>query len=475
MAESGSVKRAEIVVVGAGPGGYAAAFLAADKGRKVAIVEESPALGGVCLNRGCIPSKALLHLARLVNETREAREMGLAFSDPKIDIASIRKWKEGVVGQLSSGIAGLCKSRGVEVVRGHGVFESSTRLRIEGGDGVEAVEFEHAIVASGSRPFIPPALRVEDPRVMNSTGALVLEDIPERLLIVGGGYIGLEMGTVYAALGSKVTVVELLDGILMGADRDLVRPLQKRLEARFEAILLKTKVVALDAKKKGIDVAIEGPDGAKKLTFDRVLVSVGRRPNTDGLGLEKTQVKVNDKGFIEVDRKQRTADPHILAIGDAAGEPMLAHKASREGRVAVEALLGEPAEFDNIAIPAVVFTDPEVAWCGLTETEAAARGQKVDVARFPWGASGRALTLGRTEGMTKVIYDPGTERVLGVGIVGVNAGELIAEGTLAVEMAAVARDIGGTIHAHPTLSETLMESAEMLHGTATHVFRKKKA
>jgi dihydrolipoamide dehydrogenase len=474
MAANEKLRRAEIVVIGGGPGGYAAAFLAADKGKKVAIVEESPALGGVCLNRGCIPSKALLHLARLVNETREAREMGLTFSDPKIDIASIRKWKEGVVGQLSSGVAGLCKSRGVEVVRGRGVFESSTRLRIEGGEG-GAIEFDHAIVASGSRPFIPPALRVEDPRVMNSTGALAMEDIPERLLVVGGGYIGLEMGTVYAALGSKVTVVELLDGILMGADRDLVRPLQKRLEARFEAILLKTKVVGLEAKKKGIDVSLEGADGAKTLTFDRVLVSVGRRPNTDGLGLEKTKVKINGKGFIEADRKQRTADPHILAIGDAAGEPMLAHKASREGRVAVEALLGEPAEFDNMAIPAVVFTDPEVAWCGLTETEAMARGQKVEVARFPWGASGRALTLGRTEGLTKVIFDPGTERVLGVGIVGVNAGELIAEATLAVEMAAVARDLGGTIHAHPTLSETLMESAEMLHGTATHVFRKKKA
>ncbi len=474
MAGNDGVTRAEVVVIGAGPGGYAAAFLAADKGKKVALVEESPALGGVCLNRGCIPSKALLHLAKLIEETREAGEMGISFGEPKIDEAAIRKWKGHVVEQLAGGIAGLCKSRGVQLVRGRAVFESSSRLRIEGGDG-GAVEFDHAIVATGSRPAIPPAFQVDDPRVMNSTGALQLEEIPGRLLVVGGGYIGLEMGTVYAALGSKVTVVELLDGILMGADRDLVRPLQKRLEERFEAILLKTKVVSLEAKKKGIDVHIEGPEGKQKLTFDRVLVSVGRKPNSDGLGLENTAVKVSAKGFIEVDRKQRTADPRILAIGDVAGEPMLAHKASREGRVAVEALLGEPAEFDNIAIPAVVFTDPEVAWSGLTETEAAAQGKKVEVARFPWGASGRALTLGRTEGMTKVIYDPGTERVLGVGIVGVGAGELIAEGNLAVEMAAVAGDLGGTIHAHPTLAETLMESAELLHGTATHLFRKKKA
>lgn len=473
MAGSDVVRRAEIVVIGAGPGGYAAAFLAADKGKKVALVEESAALGGVCLNRGCIPSKALLHLAKLINETREAREMGLSFADPKIDVAGVRKWKGHVVEQLAGGIAGLCKSRGVELIRGRAVFESSARLRIEGGDG-GAVEYDHVIIATGSRPAIPPAFQVDDPRVMNSTGALQVDEIPERLLVVGGGYIGLEMGTVYAALGSKVTVVELLDGILMGADRDLVRPLQKRLEEKFEAILLKTKVVSLDAKKKGIEVSLEGPDGSKRLTFDRVLVSVGRKPNTDGLGLEKTGVKVDAKGFIGVDRKQRTADPRILAIGDVAGEPMLAHKASREGRVAVEALLGEPAEFDNIAIPAVVFTDPEVAWCGLTETDAMAQGKKVDVARFPWGASGRALTLGRTEGLTKVIYDPETERVLGVGIVGVGAGELIAEGTLAVEMAAVAGDLGGTIHAHPTLSETLMESAELLHGTATHLFRKKK-
>lgn len=473
MAASENVRRAEIVVIGAGPGGYAAAFLAADKGKKVALVEDSAALGGVCLNRGCIPSKALLHLAKLINETREAREMGLSFADPKIDVATIRKWKGQVVDQLAGGVAGLCKSRGVQLVRGKAVFESSARLRIDGGDG-GAVEFDHAIVATGSRPAVPPAFNIQDPRVMNSTGALQLDEIPGRLLVVGGGYIGLEMGTVYAALGSKVTVVELLDGILMGADRDLVRPLQKRLEGKFEAILLKTKVVSLEAKKKGIDVGLEGPDGQKTLTFDRVLVSVGRKPNTEGLALEKTGVKVNAKGFIEVDRKQRTADPRILAIGDVAGEPMLAHKASREGRVAVEALLGEPAEFDNIAIPAVVFTDPEVAWCGLTETEANAQGRKVEVARFPWGASGRALTLGRTEGLTKVIYDPGTERVLGVGIVGVGAGELIAEGTLAVEMAAVAGDLGGTIHAHPTLSETLMESAELLHGTATHLFRKKK-
>lgn len=473
MAGGNGVVKADIAIIGAGPGGYAAAFLAADKGKKVALVEESAALGGVCLNRGCIPSKALLHLAKLINETREAREMGLGFDEPKIDVAAVRKWKEQVVSQLAGGVAGLCKSRGVQVVHGRATFESSSRLHIEGGD-VGAVEFDHAIVATGSRPAMPPTFQIKDDRVMNSTGALEIKDIPGRLLVVGGGYIGLEMGTVYAALGSKVTVVEVLDGILMGADRDLVRPLQKRLEERFEGLMLKTKVVSVSAAKNGIEVGIEGPRGKETLTVDRVLVSVGRKPNTDGLGLEKTAVKLSAKGFVEVDRKQRTADPRILAIGDVAGDPMLAHKASREGRVAVEALLGEPAEFDNLAIPAVVFTDPELAWCGLTETEATSQGRKVDVVRFPWGASGRALTLGRTEGLTKVIFEPGTERVLGFGIVGVGAGELIAEGTLAVEMAAVAGDLGGTIHAHPTLSETLMESAELLHGTATHVFRKKK-
>lgn len=473
MAGGNGVVRVDLAIIGAGPGGYAAAFLAADKGKKVALIEQSDALGGVCLNRGCIPSKALLHLAKLVNETREARAMGLSFAEPKIDVASIRKWKEQVVAQLAGGVAGLCKSRGIQWVRGRASFESSSRLRVEGSE-VTAVEFGHAIVATGSRPAMPATFQIDDERVMNSTGALEMRDIPDRLLIVGGGYIGLEMGTVYAALGTKVTVVEVLDGILMGADRDLVRPLQKKLEERFEDILLKTKVVSLAAGKNGIDVGVEGPSGKETLTFDRVLVSVGRRPNTDGIGLENTGVKIGPKGFIEVDRKQRTADGRILAIGDVAGDPMLAHKASREGRVAVEALLGEPAEFDNLAIPAVVFTDPELAWCGLTELEAAAQGRKVEVVRYPWGASGRALTLGRTEGMTKVIFDPGTERVLGFGIVGVGAGELIAEGTLAVEMAAVAGDLGGTIHAHPTLSETLMESAELLHGTATHVFRKKK-
>jgi dihydrolipoamide dehydrogenase len=464
----------KLVVLGGGPGGYAAAFLAADKGMDVTVVEQSPELGGVCLHRGCIPSKALLHLAKMIDETSHSAAWGVAFEKPRIDLDGVRGFKAGVVSKLAGGVAGLAKSRGVRVVHGRGVFESSTRLRVEGPEGVTGLTFEHCIIATGSSPAMPKAFDLGDARVMDSTGALELKDVPARLLIIGGGYIGLEMGTVYAALGSAVTVVEFLDGLLPLADRDLVRPLHLRLEKRFKAILLKTKVAKLEAAPDGIHATLESESGTVTEVFDRVLVSVGRRPNGTGLGLENTKAVVNAKGFIECDRRQRTADPHILVIGDVAGEPMLAHKASREARVAVEGLLGEPVEFDHRAIPAVVFTDPELAWAGVTEMEAKAQGLEVNVARFPWAASGRALTLDRTEGLTKVIYDAATERVLGVGIVGVGAGEMIAEGALAVEMGACARDLAETIHAHPTLSETVMETAEVLHGTATHLFRKKR-
>ncbi len=462
----------EIVVVGAGPGGYAAAFMAADLGKKTALVDASKQPGGVCLQRGCIPSKALLHFAKIIREARDAAEHGLVFGEPTLDLDKIRAFKNKVIGNLCGGLEGLCKSRGIDYINARASFENSTQLSLDNGT---TLGFSHAIVATGSRPVIPKAFDLGDPRIMDSTAALELADIPGNLLIVGGGYIGLEMGTVYSALGSKVTVVEMLDGILMGADRDLVVPLKKRLDKEFEAILVKTKVAKMEPRPEGIAVTLENEEGSKTLLFDKVLISTGRRPNHESIGLEKTRVVVTPKGFIEVDNKGRTSDPNILAIGDIAGEPMLAHKASREARVAVEALCGHPAEFDNLCIPAVVFTDPEVAWCGITETQALAEKRDVQVIKFPWAASGRAQSLGRTDGLTKVIYETGTERILGVGIVGDTAGEMIAEGALAIENALVAGDIGGTIHAHPTLSETFMETAEMLHGNATHIFRKKKA
>jgi dihydrolipoamide dehydrogenase len=471
-----------LVVIGAGPGGYAAAFHAADLGLKVTLVNSDPKPGGVCLHRGCIPSKALLHAARVVGESEEAKAWGLTFAKPKIDLDVMRRWKQGVLDTLAGGVATLCRRRGVELRRARATFLDSQTLQLDDPEGKpggkpEQLRFEHAIVATGSSPAMPRLFQIGDPRVMDSTGALELEDAPESLLVVGGGYIGLEMGTVYAALGSRVTVVELTDGLLPGVDRDLVKPLQDRLAKRFAAIHLNTKVEGLAARKEGIEATLSGAGaaaGAKPL-FDRVLVSIGRRPNSQGLGLEKTRVEVDERGFIKVDRRQRTADEHILAIGDVAGEPMLAHKASREGKVAAEVLAGEPAEFDNIAIPAVVFTDPEIAWCGLTETQAKAEGRAVDVARFPWAASGRALTLGRTEGATKLVIDPATERVLGMGVVGCGAGELIAEGVLAVEMGAVARDLAESIHAHPTLSETTGGAAEFFYGMATDLYRPPRA
>jgi dihydrolipoamide dehydrogenase len=474
QAEIGS--RVELVVIGGGPGGYPAAFDAADCGMDVALVNDEAIPGGVCLHRGCIPSKALLHVASLLGEAHDATQWGITFAKPKVDLDKLRGFKESVVKKLTGGVGELCKARGVKLVQARARFLDSTTLELKKPDGsTQKLAFGKAIVATGSSPIIPPVFAIKDPRVMDSTGALDLPDVPHKLLVVGGGYIGLEMGSVYAALGSKVTVVEMTPGLLPGADRDLVRPLKARLDKLFASILLNTKVVKLTATKEGIVAELEGEGAEPKQTFDRVLVSVGRRPNSRDLGLENTRAQVDEKGFIKVDPQRRTADPNILAIGDVAGEPMLAHKATREAHVAIEALHGEPSAFDNLAIPAVVFTDPEVAWCGLTETEAKNTNREVQVARFPWGASGRAVTISRTEGLTKLLIDPQTQRVLGVGIVGAGAGELIAEGTLAVETAAVARDVAETIHAHPTLSETIMEAAETAFGQATHIYRAKRS
>lgn len=469
----------DLVVLGGGPGGYPAAFEAADHGLKVVLVDENARPGGVCLRVGCIPSKALLHVAKLIHEAKEAESWGISYGKPTIDLDQLRSFKENVVGKLTGGIAGLAKGRGVELVRARGTFVDSHTMDLKDGDGGNRqLRFKKAIVATGSRPTVPPVFDIGDERVMTSTGALALAEIPKKLLVIGGGYIGLEMGTVYAALGSEVTVVEMTNGLLPGADRDLVKPLQARLEKDFQAIHLNTKVEKLEATKSGIVVTISGQAVEKgsdaTQAYDRVLVAIGRAPNGKGCGLENTAAKVDQRGFVPANRQMQTEDPSILAIGDVAGEPMLAHKATREAKVAVATLLGEPSEFDNVGIPAVVFTDPELAWVGLTEREAKERGITVKVAKFPWAASGRAQTIDRTDGLTKLICDPETERVLGVGIVGPGAGELIAEGTLAVELAAVARDVAETIHAHPTLSETMMESAESVFGQATHYFRGKR-
>jgi dihydrolipoyl dehydrogenase len=468
----------QLVVIGAGPGGYAAAFYGADRGLKVALVDPAPNPGGVCLYRGCIPSKALLHIADVVNEAKHAEAWGVSFAAPTIDIDKVRAFKERVVTQLTGGVGQVAKLRKIDYLKGTAAFRDARTLAITGEDGTTStLSFDHAIIATGSRPATVPGISIDSPRVMDSTAALELPDVPKSLLVVGGGYIGLELGSVYAALGSKVTVVEMTDGLLPGADRDLVNILAKRIESICAAVLLNTKVAAVKEVKDGLSVTFEGklPEGmAKEQTFDRVLVSVGRRPNSAVPGLDKTRVKVNQRGFIEVDEARGTAEPTIFAIGDVVGEPMLAHKASHEARVAVEAILGERVAFEPAAIPAVVFTDPEVAWCGLTENEAAKQKREVTVARFPWGASGRAITLDRTDGVTKLIIDPKTERILGVGIVGPGAGELISEGVVAVEMGATAADLRLSIHPHPTLSETLMEAAEVFFGQSTHVYKPKR-
>jgi dihydrolipoamide dehydrogenase len=466
-----------IAVVGGGPGGYAAAFLAADLGMTVTLIDPELNPGGVCLYRGCIPSKALLHVAKLVEESQQAKDWGIEFAAPKIDLARLRSWKESVVKKLTGGLGILSKQRKVHYVQGRAAFESSSTLRVTKSDGsAETLAFDRIIIATGSRPAIVPALQLDTPRLMDSTGALNLEDIPGTLLVVGGGYIGLELGSVYAALGTRVTVVEMLAGLLPGADRDLVLPLHKRLEKMFDGILLNTTVASVKDEGSGIRARFEGAEvKEREKVFDRVLVSVGRKPNSEIPGLEKTRVQLGPRGFIQVNKQLQSDDPCIYAIGDVVGEPMLAHKASHEGRTAVEDLAGHKVAFEPNAIPAVVFTDPEVAWCGLTETQAQKENIEIKIARFPWAASGRAVTIDRPEGMTKILFDPQTERVLGVGIVGAGAGELIAEGVLAIEMAALARDLAMTIHPHPTLSETIMESAEVFFGTSTHIYRPKRA
>ncbi|HSA92176.1 MAG TPA: dihydrolipoyl dehydrogenase [Terriglobales bacterium] len=463
-----------LAVIGAGPGGYAAAFLAADLGLDVTLIDAELNPGGVCLYRGCIPSKALLHVAKVIDEAARASAWGVTYPEPKLDLAKLRGWKDGVVSKLTGNLGILARTRKVKYIQGRASFTDSSTLTItqEGSKGAQTLKFQNAIIATGSRPASVPGLSIDSPRVLDSTSALELKEVPKTLLVIGGGYIGLELGTVYATLGSKVTVVEMLEGLLPGADRDLVKPLHQRLEKLFAAIKLKTKVASMQEGKDGLRVKFEGDDASEQ-TFEQVLVSVGRKPNPVP-GIENTKVKVDARGFIQVDVQRRTTDPAIFAIGDVAGEPMLAHKASHEGRVAVEAIAGHKVAFEPSAIPAVVFTDPEIAWCGLTETQAEKEGKKVEVVRFPWAASGRAMTLDRSDGVTKLVLEPETQRVLGVGIAGPGAGELIAEGVLAVEMAALATDLKLSIHPHPTLSETVMEAAEVFFGQATHLYRPKK-
>ena len=466
--------KTEIVVVGAGPGGYAAAFYAADLGKKVILIERDKRLGGVCLNRGCIPSKALLHATHQITSAKESEHRGVTFAAPTVDLAKMRAWKEGILTKLGGGIAQLAKMRNVTVIQGKAYFEGSQTLRVENEQGQQFVNYDTAIVAVGSVPAMPKAFDLGNPRVMTSTEALDLEDVPENLLIVGGGYIGMEMGTVYAALGSKITVVEAMDSILAGADPDLARPVVTAAKKAFKEIRLKAKVLKMSSAGKQVKVEIEFEGKKVEELYDRVLVSVGRSANSVDLGLENTKVTLDEKGFIKINAQQQTSDPHIYAIGDIAGGIMLAHKAHKEGRIAVETIAGQSSTSENVVIPAVVFTDPELAWCGITEAEAKAKGIAHEVVKFPWAASGRAMSFDRTDGVTKMIIDPESERVLGVGICGAGAGELIAEATLAIEMGATAEDIALTVHPHPTLSETLMECAEMFYGHATHTIGKKR-
>ncbi|MHB1291706.1 MAG: dihydrolipoyl dehydrogenase [Sulfuricella sp.] len=465
--------QAEVVVLGAGPGGYTAAFRAADLGKKVVLIERYPSLGGVCLNVGCIPSKALLHVAKVISEAEEVGRHGVSFGKPKIDIDQVRAWKESVVTKLTGGLGALAKQRNVRVIRGVGKFIAPHHIRVETAEGEVTVAFDNAIIAAGSQAVKIPSFPV-DPRVIDSTGALQLADVPKRMLVIGGGIIGLEMATVYHALGAKITVVERGPQLMPGADPDIVKPLQKRIEKRYEAILLNTSVAALEAKKDGILATFGGDNAPAPQLYDRVLVAVGRSPNGKLIGAENAGIRISDQGFIPVDKQQRTNIPHIFAIGDIVGQPMLAHKASHEGKVAAEVIAGHKAAFDPSTIPSVAYTDPEVAWMGLTETEAKAQGIAYEKASFPWAASGRALSIGRDEGITKLIIEKESRRILGAGIVGSNAGELIAEAVLALEMGADAQDIGLTIHPHPTLSETLGFAAEMAEGTITDLYIKRK-
>jgi len=465
----------EILVLGAGPGGYTAAFYAADKGKKVTLVEQNRRLGGICLNVGCIPSKALLHATEALRESTHSAQRGIEFGAAKIDLDRLRNWKESILDKLGHGIKQLAQHRGVEVIHGRGHFEDSQTLRIETADGQKFIRYEKAIIAVGSKPSLPNAFDLGNKRIMTSTEALELPDVPQDLLVVGGGYIGMELGTVYAALGSNVVVLEALPSILTGIDADLVRPVARAAQNAFKEIRVNTKVVKMATAGPKIKVNMEVNKEPREERYDRVLVSVGRSPNDADLGLENTKVTKNDRGFIQCNAQQQTEDPSIYAIGDISGGTLLAHRASKQAKIAVEAMLGETGTFEHIVIPAVVYTDPEVAWCGLTESEAKEKGIEIEVAKFLWGASGRALTLDRPDGLTKLIIEPETERILGVGIVGVGAGELIGEGVLAVEMGATARDIADSVHPHPTLSETLMEAAESFYGTATHTLSRRNS
>ncbi len=466
----------QVTVIGGGPGGYAAAFLAADLGMNVTLIDKEKNPGGVCLYRGCIPSKALLHIAKLITETEEAKDWGLEFAKPKINLDRLREWKNEVVAKQTGGLGQLIKVKKINYIQGKASFLNSSTLKIEKSDSkTEEHKFENAIIATGSIITTIHSLNIKSDRLLNSTSALDLPEIPNTLLVIGGGYIGLELGSVYAALGTKVSVVEMMPGLLPGADRDLVSFLSKRIEKSYEKVMLESKVSELKEVKNGIQVKIQDKEGkTTNETYDYVLMSIGRKPTTEGLGLENTNVKVNERGWIKVTKQMKTDDPNIYAIGDIAGEPMLAHKASHEGRTAVEVIHGKKVAFEPLAIPAVVFTDPEIAWAGLTETQAKEKNIKFEIAKFPWAASGRASTLGRSDGVTKLIIDPDTERILGVGICGPGAGELIAEGVLAIEMGANATDLKLTIHPHPTLSETVMEAAEVFFGQSTHIHRPKR-
>lgn len=463
----------EILVLGAGPGGYTAAFYGADNGKKVTLVEQNPRLGGICLNVGCIPSKALLHATEILREAKESAGRGIEFGAAKVNLDQLRDWKDSILEKLGQGIKGLAQKRGVQVVHGRGHFEDSQTLRVETSEGQKFIRYEKAIIAVGSKPAMPSAFDLGNKRIMTSTEALEIQDIPQDLLVVGGGYIGMELGTVYAALGSNVVVLEALPSILAGVDSDLVRPVSRIAQKAFKEIRVNTKVLKMATAGKQIKVTTQVDKQQREELYDRVLVSVGRTPNYNDLGLENTQVTKNDKGFIQCNPQQQTDDPNIYAIGDANGGTLLAHRASKEAKIAVESILGEASAFESIVIPAVVYTNPEVAWCGLTEIEAEEKGIEVKVSKFPWGASGRALTLDRPDGLTKLLIEPETERILGVGIVGAGAGELISEGVLAVEMGATARDIADSVHPHPTLSETFMEAAEAFYGTATHTISRR--
>ncbi len=467
-------EKINLVVIGAGPGGYAAAFLAADLGMEVTLIEKEVNPGGVCLYRGCIPSKALLHTAKIISEAKHASHFGIEYPAPKINIEKLRDWKKSVVTKLTSGLGQLARARKIKYIQGEASFLNSNSLRVKKTDGTtEDVSFNKAILATGSRPSTLP-FAPKSPHIWDSTAALNMDTVPQSLLVIGGGYIGMELGTVYHELGSKVSVVEMMSALLPGADQDLAEVLGKRVKGMFANIMLESKVLKIEESANGITVSFSDKDGKEfKNEYNKVLISIGRKPNSENLGLEKTKITTTPRGFVEVNDQRRTSDKNIYAIGDIAGDPMLAHKASHEGRVAVEAIAGHKVAFEPQAIPAVVFTDPEIAWCGITEGEATKLGRDVKVVKFPWAASGRALSLDRPEGLTKLIIDPQTERILGVGIVGVGAGEMIAEGVLAIEMGCVANDLKLAIHAHPTMSETVMESAEMFFGTSTHVYRPK--